>query len=174
MSAIIAKRPDASEYGPYYERYVSLVSGVDIISTLDQQLSDTAALLRDVPEAKSEARYAPGKWSLKEVVGHILDFERIFAYRALRIARGDRTPLPGCDQDNLMKGATFSAYRMSVLAEEFGQVRMANISLFRHLGEEAWERRGVASEVEVSVRALAYIIAGHEAHHVQVIRAKYL
>jgi len=174
MSATNTGRPDPNEYDPYYERYICLVHGQEIISELGQQLSETLALLRSVSEAKAEMRYAPGKWSLKEVGGHVLDFERIFGYRALLIARGELTPLPGCDQDELMRVAEFSRYRLSDLAAEFEQVRRANISFFEHLGEEAWDRRGVASEVEVSVRALAYIMAGHEAHHRRVIREKYL
>ena len=108
------------------------------------------------------------------MVGHVLDFERIFGYRALLIARDEQTPLPGYDQDELMRVAGFSRYRISDLVVEFEQVRRANISFFEHLREEAWDGRGVASEVEVSVRALAYIMAGHEAHHRRVIREKYL
>ena len=174
MSVMYTRKPESGEYDPYYERYICLVPGQEIISELGQQLSDTLVLLRGVSEAKAETRYAPGKWSLKEVVGHVLDFERIFGYRALLIARDEQTPLPGYDQDELMRVAGFSRYRISDLVVEFEQVRRANISFFEHLREEAWDGRGVASEVEVSVRALAYIMAGHEAHHRRVIREKYL
>ncbi|HKC62127.1 MAG TPA: DinB family protein [Pyrinomonadaceae bacterium] len=174
MSTMNIGRPAATEYGSYFERYISLVEGENIVSTLGQQLSDTLSLLHNVSEEQAESRYASGKWSLKEVVGHVLDFERIFGYRALMIARVEGTVLPGCDQDELMRGADFNSYRLSDLAKEFEQVRRANISFFSHLGEEAWRRVGVASELDVSVRALAYIMAGHEAHHVQVIRSKYL
>lgn len=174
MSTTNIGRPAVSEYGAYFERYISLVRGEDIVSTLGQQLSDTLSLLRNISEEQAESRYAPGKWSLKEVVGHVLDFERIFAYRALMIARVAGSVLPGCDQDELMKGTDFHAYKLSDLAKEFEQVRRVNISFFSHLGEEVWGRRGVASEQAVSVRALAYILAGHEAHHVQVIRERYL
>ena len=111
---------------------------------------------------------------MKEAVGQAHDFERIFGYRALMIARVEGSVLPGCDQDELMKGADFSSYRLSDLANEFEQVRRANISFFSHLEEEAWNRMGVASKQDVTVRALAYILAGHEAHHVQVIRERYL
>lgn len=171
---MIIGRPADSEYGAYYGRYISIVQGEDIVSALGQQLSGTLSLLQSISETQAERRYAPDKWSLKEVVGHVLDFERIFGYRALMIARVEGSVLPGCDQDELMKGADFNSYKLADLAEEFAQVRRANISFFTHLSEEAWKRMGVASEQGVTVRALAYILAGHEAHHVQVIRSKYL
>ena len=174
MAAMSGSRPEQHEYGPYYERYVSLVSGADIISRLDQQLSDTLILLSGVPEEQAEQRYAPDKWSLKEVVGHVLDFERIFGYRVLLVARGDGTPLPGCDQDVMMRGAEFGPYRLRELAVEFEQVRRAHICFFRHLSVGAWDRRGVVNGEGASVRALAYIMAGHELHHRRVIREKYL
>ena len=174
MSTMNTGRPSASEYGSYFEKYISLVQGEDIISALGQQLSAMLSLLHNISEEQAESRYAPEKWSLKEVIGHVLDFERIFAYRALMISRVEGTTLPGCDQDELMRGADFNSYKLSDLTKEFEQVRRANISFFSHLGEDALRRMGVASEQDVSVRALAYIMAGHEAHHVQVIRAKYL
>lgn len=174
MSMMNIGRPADSEYGAYYGRYISLVKGEDIVQTLRQQLSDTLSLLQNISEEQAESRYAPGKWSLKEVVGHVLDFERIFGYRALMIARVEGSVLPGCDQDELMRGQGFNSYKLSDLAREFEQVRRANISFFSHLSEEAWQRMGVASEQNVTVRALSYILAGHEAHHVQVIRSKYL
>lgn len=174
MSTMNIGRPAESEYGAYYGRYISLIEGEDIISALGEQLSDFLSLLQNISEEQAESRYAPGKWSLKEVVGHVLDFERIFGYRALMIARVEGSVLPGCDQDELMKGADFGVYQLSDLAREFEQVRRANISFFSHLGEDAWRHMGVASEQAVSTRALAYILAGHEAHHAQVIRAKYL
>lgn len=174
MSAMNIGRPADSEYGAYYGRYISLVEGEDIVQTLGQQLNGTLSLLQNISEEQAENAYAPGKWSLKEVVGHVLDFERIFGYRALMIARVEGSVLPGCDQDELMKGADFQVYQLSDLANEFELVRRANISFFSHLSEDAWNRMGVASEQAVSVRALAYILAGHEAHHAQVIRSKYL
>lgn len=168
-----AARPDASEYAAYYERYVSLVEG-DVLETLERQGAETAALLGGISETAAGARYEPGKWSVKELVGHMIDGERIFAYRALRFARGDATPLPGFDQDPYVAFGNFDARTLRSLAEEFAHVRASTLSLLRSLDTEAWSRRGAASDNEVSVRALAYIIAGHEAHHVSILRDRYL
>jgi hypothetical protein len=174
MTILNIGRPDETEYVPYYGKYVSLVAGVDILSALSSQLPETLALLASVPESQGNFRYAPGKWSIKELVGHILDGERIFAYRALRFARNDKTPVPGFEQDDYIRNASFDAHPLQDLAAEFESVRRATIFLFRHLDADAWMRRGVASESEVSVRALAYMIAGHELHHVGILRDRYL
>lgn len=174
MSTTLSGRPGAGEYLPHYEKYISLVAGDDIVARLEGQLSDTLALLGGVDERQAESRYEPGKWSLKEVVGHVLDYERIFASRAQAFARVGKIAMPGFDQIELMRGTPFDSYRLGELATEFEHARRANVSFFRHLGDEAWGRRGVASDAEVSVRALAYIMAGHELHHMQVIRERYL
>ncbi len=173
-NAPAAVRPSAEEYASFYETYVSLVPDGDVVGTLSRQLDETLALLRNVPAAREDFSYEPGKWSIKEVVGHMTDAERIFSYRALCIARGDKQNLPGMDQDDYMSGATFSTRRLGDLAAEFEYVRRATLSLLRHLSQEAWLRRGTANDYEVSVRALAYILAGHEAHHVNVLRERYL
>jgi len=170
----LTNRPEATEYAPYYGKYVSLVAGDDILAALSDQLSVTLALLGSVPESQAGFRYAAGKWSMKELLGHVIDGERIFAYRALRFARNDRTPLPGFEQDDYIRNASFDACSLAALAAEFESVRRATLFLFRHLDGEAWMRRGVASESEVSVRALAYMIAGHELHHVGILRDRYL
>jgi hypothetical protein len=169
-----AARPSAEEYAPYYEKYVSLVPAGDVVETLERQGAETLALLRGLSEEQAASRYEPGKWSVKEVVGHIIDGERIFAYRALRFARGDRTPLPGFEQDDYVSGGDFDARTLSDLTDEFGHVRRATLALLRPLGEAEWRRTGTASDNEVSVRALAHIIAGHELHHLNVLRARYL
>lgn len=174
MSASAPARPAKDEYAPYYERYTSLVPEGDVVETLSRQLAETLALLGTVPEEKADSRYEPGKWSVKEVVGHIIDAERIFAYRALRFARGDRTPLPGFEQDGYIEAANFGARTLGDLADEFENVRRSTLKLFGNLDADAWLRRGAASDNEVSVRALAYIIAGHERHHVGVLRERYL
>ena len=174
MSVTQAGRPGPDEYAPYFEKYVSLVEGDEIVSRLGGQLSDTLALLRGVTEGQAGSRYEPGKWSVKQVVGHVLDFERIFGFRALLFARGEQSPLPGCDQDVLMTGAAFDDYTLADLAAEFEHARLANVSFFRHLSDEAWARRGVASDAGVSVRALAYVMAGHELHHTRIIGERYL
>ena len=174
MSASAIARPQSTEYQSYYERYVSLVPEGDVIKVLTEQLDETLALLRSIPEDKAGFRYGPDKWSIKELVGHVIDGERIFAYRALRFARGDQTPLPGFEQDDYVLNANFDERPLSELADEFEHVRRANLLMFGRLDEAAWNRRGSASEAEVSVRALAFIIAGHERHHVKVLKEKYL
>ena len=171
---MIATQPAADEYAPYYGKYISLVNGPDPIAALDEQFPATLALLAGLSDAQAEQRYAPGKWSIKEVVGHIMDTERVFAYRALRIGRGDRTPLAGFEQDDYVSNAGFDRRRIADLAAEFADVRRATLALLRGLDQAAWTRRGIANNKEVSVRALAYIIAGHERHHVGILQTRYL
>lgn len=168
----VSARPESNEYGVYYGKYISLVPEGDILVTLETQAPETAALLSR-PDADGDFRYAPGKWSLKESLGHVIDAERVFAYRAMRIARNDKTPLASFEQDDYVKYGPFGHCSLAGLVEEFVTVRKATLSLFRALDEEAWIRRGLASEKEVTVRALAYIIAGHELHHRKIFREKY-
>ena len=166
-------RPEPGEYAPYYDRYISLVPGSDILATLDSQRRDTMTLLCGRDEADGDFRYAPGKWSAKEVLGHVCDTERIFAYRALRIARADQTPTEGFEQDDYVRNGPFAQAPLPELIEDYIAVRRATLTLFRNLDEPAWSRRGVANKNEVSVRALAYIIAGHELHHRRILEEKY-
>jgi len=174
ISPVSVARPEAGEYDPYYERYISLVTGTDILGTLESQRRQMLLLLSGCDEADADFRYAPDKWSVKEVLGHVCDTERIFAYRALRFARADRTPLPGYEQDDYARIANFDARNISDLAADFASVRAATIALLRSFDAEAWQRRGSANDNEVSVRALAHIIAGHELHHVAILRERYL
>ncbi|WP_256758079.1 DinB family protein [Cohnella sp. WQ 127256] len=167
-------RPLQEEYSSYYEQYIGLVPEGDINEILAGFLKTTAELLSDIPEAQGNYRYAPDKWSLKEVIGHINDNERIMGYRLLRIARGDRTPLAGYDQDDLMKGVNFDSCSLSELIEDYISVRRATLTLIRGLSEKAWSRSGIANDNEITARALAYIIAGHELHHLNVIKEKYI
>src|ERR1700684_2275915 len=169
--AIAPPQPD--EYAPYYGRYISLVQGEDILSILDQQRRQTMMLLSCRDEEDGNFRYAPEKWSAKEVLGHLCDTERIFAYRALRISRADATPLEGFEQDDYVRNGPFAQRPVADLVEEFIAVRRATISLLRNLDEAAWMRRGLANKNEVTVRALAYIIAGHELHHRRILVEKY-
>ncbi len=166
-------RPEPGEYAPYYDRYISLVAGTDILGTLDAQRRQTMLLLSGRDESDGGYRYAPDKWSAKEVLGHVCDTERIFAYRALRIARGDETPLAGFEQDDYVTNGPFAAAPMAEIIEDYIAVRRATLTLLRNLSEAAWGRRGVASNNEVSVRALAYMIAGHELHHRRILEDKY-
>jgi uncharacterized damage-inducible protein DinB len=173
-SATAASHPEPGEYAPYYEKYISLIPGNDILATLEDQRRQTLLLLSGRTDADGDLRYAPGKWSVKEVLGHLNDTERIFAYRALRISRGDQTPLAGFEQDDYVRNGPFARRPLEDLIEDYIAVRRATISLFRNLDEAAWTRRGVASENEVTVRALAYMIAGHELHHRRILEEKYL
>ncbi len=168
----ISARPESDEYGAYYGKYISLVPEGDILAALETQAPETAVLLSR-PDVDGDFRYAPGKWSLKESLGHVIDAERVFAYRAMRIARNDKTPLASFEQDDYVKYGPFGHCSLAALVEEFLAVRKATVPLFRALDEAAWTRRGVASEKEVTVRALAYIIAGHELHHRRLFQQKY-
>jgi hypothetical protein len=170
---VVNIRPEAGEYAPYYDKYISLIAGDDILVNLEQQSLETAALLSVGKEAEGDFRYAAGKWSVKEVLGHVIDAERVFAYRALRIARNDQTPIEGFEQDDYVKYGPFGQCSLAALVEEFASVRKATLFLFRNLDDAAWVRRGVANKNEVSVRAIAYIIAGHELHHRRILQEKY-
>jgi len=167
-------RPQPNEYAAFYETYVSLVPGTDILGVLEAQGMLTTQLLGARSEREGNFRYAPDKWTLKEVVGHITDTERIFAYRALRISRNDKTPMEGFEQDDYVKQGGFNDRTLVDLAGEFSQVRGATLALFLGFGGDAWQRRGVANKNEVTVRALAFIIAGHELHHRRILEEKYL
>ncbi|HJQ12884.1 MAG TPA: DinB family protein [Gemmatimonadaceae bacterium] len=169
-----AIRPAADEYLAYYSRYIDRVPGGDVVSMLAQQIGETLALVRGLPESVAGYRYAPDKWSVNELVGHVIDTERIMGIRALRFARGDATPLPGFEQDDYVRGSAANAFPLLELAAELQAVRQSTVYFFRHLDEEAWSRRGTANNAEVSVRALAYIIAGHELHHREILRTRYL
>ena len=166
--------PQPGEYAPYYGMYISLVQTGDILAALDDQRRQTLLLLSGRTEADGDIRYAPGKWSVKEVLGHINDTERIMSYRALRIARGDQTPIEGFEQDDYVRNGPFNKRPLSEFIEDYIAVRRATLTLFRNLDEPAWARRGVANKNEITVRALAYVIAGHELHHRKMLEEKYL
>jgi hypothetical protein len=167
------KRPEATEYAEYYGNYISKVPGTDVLGTLESQRVQMLQLFAGRTERDGSFRYAPGKWTVKETLGHITDTERIFAYRALRIGRGDQTRLPGFEQDDFVRNGGFAARTLADLAEEFGAVRNASIALFRSFDEGTWSKRGVASEKEVTVRALGFITAGHQIHHRMILEERY-
>ena len=168
------ERPFPDEYAQFYGRYIIRITEGDALPVLEEQGAGTQTLLRGVSESRGDFRYAPGKWSIREVIGHLLDTERIFAYRALRFARNDRTPLPGFEQDDFVRYGGFGHRPLAELLAELSAVRGATVALFGGLSEEALLRRGVANDVELSVRAVAFIIAGHERHHVDILRSRYL
>ncbi|MBA3554882.1 MAG: DinB family protein [Gemmatimonadales bacterium] len=168
-------RPAADEYSTFVADYVGrIMDGEDILEVLAEQLDEVRGRLGRIDEARGEFRYAAGKWSIKEIVGHLSDAERIFAYRALRIARGDATPLPGFDENAYAPEVRADERTLADLTAEWSDVRRATLALFDHLPERAWERRGIASDKPVSVRALAYVVAGHVRHHLQVLEERYL
>jgi uncharacterized damage-inducible protein DinB len=145
----------------------------DVLSAIEQQSSATQKLLSSLDESRAAFRYETGKWSVKEVVGHMVDAERIMGWRALAIARGETQPLPGFEEDDYVRNAKFDDWRLGDLAEAYALGRRANIVFFRNLPEEAWDRRGTANGSPVTVRALAWIIVGHERHHLNVLRERY-
>ena len=168
------QRPDQSEYAPYYQQYIKDVPQIDILEYLKQQLDETVKLFSGVSEEKASFRYAPDKWSVKEVLGHILDSERIFAYRALCISRDEKNSLPGFDQNIYTANANFDKLKLTDIVEEFVALRKSNLKMFGNFSEEMWTRKGTANKNEVTVRAVAYILAGHALHHINVVREQYL
>lgn len=167
-------RPADTDYASPYAGYVARVPEDDILSAIERQSSETQKLLASIDDSRAAFRYADAKWSVKDVVGHFVDTERIMGYRALAIARGETQSLPGFDENEYVRNAQFDAWRIGDLSEEYALVRRTNIVFFRNLAAEAWDRRGVASGHPVTVRALAYIIVGHERHHLNVLKERYL
>ncbi len=167
-------RPKPADYASFYEKYVALVPQGDLLATLELQASQWKSMLAGLSPSQSEFRYEPAKWSIKEVVGHVTDTERIFSYRALRIARGDKTPLSGFEQDDYIKEGNYAARTLADLSEEFATVRASTLSLLRSLSADAWTRRGNANQKEVTVCALGFITAGHVEHHRLILEQRYL
>ena len=166
-------RPDASEYAPFYAGYVARVSEDDILAVLAAQADEIGALARSLPEAKQSYRYAEGKWTIGEVLSHLTDGERVFGYRAFCFSRGEQAALPGFDENQYVSASRAGDVPLVALAREFAAVRESNLAFLRRLGDEAWTRTGSASGKPVSVRALAWIMAGHPRHHLAVLRERY-
>ena len=169
-----ATRPQPNEHSPYYGTYIARVPDGDIVDTLAREADGVLPLVRALPEALGGKRYAEGKWSIREVLGHLADTERVFAYRAMRFARNDETELPGFDENAFVANGTFDSRTLASLCDEFAAVRAATIHLFRSFTPEEWIRQGTANRARMSVRALAWIAAGHELHHVGVLKSRYL
>ena len=170
---MVTGRPDASEFAPFYAGYVTRVPEQDILEVLLAQADEIGALARSLPEAKQSYRYAEGKWSVGEVLSHLIDGERVFGYRAFCFSRGEQAALPGFDENQYVSAARAGDVPLVALAREFGAVRESNLGFLRRLGDEAWTRTGTASGKPVSVRALAWIMAGHPRHHLAVLRERY-
>lgn len=170
---IKVKRPTKNDYAPFYDGYINNVNG-DVISVLEKQLLTTNVFLNSISEEKSNFRYAEGKWSIKELVGHLIDTERVMAFRALSISRGEKQSLPGFDENEYIKSSNYSDRKFSDLVDELRLVREANLSMFKNFSEEMLNKRGVANNTRVTVLAILFIIAGHEAHHIKILKERYL
>jgi hypothetical protein len=165
-------RPQPDEYAPYYGKYVALVPEEKILPVMETTLTETLALLRDVSDQDASVIQPPYTWSIKQVVGHLTDTERVFGYRALRFARGDRTPLPGFDETLYARSGAFDRHPLDVLTAELDLVRHSHIAFFDNLARDDWTRTGTANGNEISVRALAFIIVGHHRHHHAIVRGR--
>lgn len=174
MPATYQLRPTSDEYRGFNPAYVDHVPDGDIIFHLTTQLDETLRLLTPLTEEQASQPYAPGKWSIKQVVGHLIDTERVFVYRALCISRGDATPLPGFDQDDYVDAANFDDRPLPDLLDEWQAVRAASVPFFRRLTPGMMERLGTVNNFTVSVRAFAYLVAGHELHHRHILAERYL
>ena len=166
-------RPSAAEFASFYAGYVSLVPEADIMRVLEGQADDVRLQTRAFIPKREEFRYAPGKWSVREVLGHVTDAERVFGFRAFCFSRGDENALPSFEQDDYVARAGFDRCSLADLVKEFAQLREANLTVLRRLDDAAWRRMGTASGKPVSVRALAYIMAGHVRHHLHVLSTRY-
>ena len=166
------ERPSPGEYAPYYGKYVDLVSEDDALEALQSQFDAVLPFLRSIPEAQANIVHAPYAWTIKQVISHLIDGERIFAYRALRFARGDSTALPGFDENEYAKTAMVDRLKIGDLVKEFESVRRATLTMLANFPDEAWLRTGVANNNSISVRGLAWVIAGHVTHHINIIRKR--
>ncbi len=170
----VTVRPSEHEYASFYARYVSRVPETNVLAALGSQIADTVRLLRSIPEERAAYRYAPEKWSIRQIAGHLGDVERVFGYRALTFSRGDSVELPGFDEVPYVENAAFDDAPLSELVDTLEHLRRANLLMFRHLPESHWDRSGIASGNRVTVRALAYVLVGHERHHMAVLKERYL
>ncbi len=170
----IIEKPQTGEYAPYFGRYISLVPEGDLLATLETQGTRTLSVLRGLSESDGDFCYEPGKWSIKQMVGHMNDTERVFAYRLLCAARNDRSPLPSFEQDGYVQFGGFAGRTLANLVEELAAIRKTTLCLLRGLEDSAWTRQGIVNQLEVSVRAIGYMIAGHELHHQGILRERYL
>jgi hypothetical protein len=170
---MLAPRPKTGDHAPAYSSYVALVPDGEILRTLEQQSRETAELLRRVDEQRSLHRYAEGKWSIREVIGHVSDAERVWCYRALTFARADATPLPGFDENLWAAASNAHSRPFPQIVQELAAVRVATLALFGGFSDAEWSRSGSANNNHITVPALAWVIAGHERHHVKILRERY-
>ena len=166
--------PDKTEYAEYYTHYVSLVKDADVVSAMQKQLENLTAIFSQITDEHGLYTYAKGKWTITELLGHLIDGERVFAYRAFRFSRADETPLPGYDQDPYIENANYNSIKIADLLAEFSLLRQSNILFFKNLDAEMWDKTGIANDNPITVRALAFIMVGHVEHHVKILKDKYL
>jgi len=167
-------KPEPGEHDPYYSTYVDRLEGEDLMAELELQVSELTELCGGLSEAEGEYRYEAGKWSIKEVLGHLIDTERVFAFRALWFARGETAALPGFDQDEFVRETEFDRRSLASLLAEFGDVRRSNLDLLSSFRDKDWQRSGISNDAGLSVRAIGYILAGHVIHHIEILRERYL
>ena len=167
------EKPNESEYAPFYAGYIAKIPAESLLEILDRQSGQLRDLASAATPEQQRFRYAPGKWSVREVVGHLIDGERVFGYRAFRISRGDQTPLPGFDENQYVAASGYDQRDLAAIVDEFALVRAANLVLLKGLSEDDWRRTGTANNHPISVRALAFIMAGHVEHHVGILRDRY-
>lgn len=168
------RRPESTEYAKFYAGYVSLVPETDVMTALQDQVFDFETLLADISDEQGDYAYAENKWTIRELLGHMIDGERVFSYRAFRISRSDETPLASFEENAYVANSNFKNRTLRDLVEEFSCLRNANVLMFQNMDETAWSRIGTASDAKVSVRALAYIMVGHVRHHLHILRERYL
>lgn len=166
-------RPAKSDYAEYYQKYIDLIDGEDIIHILVKLNNEVSDVFNSFPQSKGDYSYAEGKWTVKEVIGHMMDTDRIFAYRALSIARGERQPLPSFDQDEYVRKGKFNLRNLADLTYEYRLIRESNILMFKGFDQSVYSNRGVAAGNEVTVLALMWMIAGHQKHHLKILKERY-
>lgn len=168
------QRPNVTEYAPYYQRYIDLVTTDDIFSFFKQQADEIVTLFTNLSEDQASFRYAEGKWTIKEVLAHIVDSERIFGYRVLAISRGEKNPLPGFAENDYVRNGKYENRSLKSLLAEYSHLSLANLELFKSLDEEMLSQKGTASGKEVTARAILFVTIGHEKHHLEIIKSRYL
>ncbi len=168
------QKPNVTEYAPYYQRYIDLITTDDIFSFFKQQTEEIVALFTNLSEEQASFRYAEGKWTIKELLAHIVDSERIFGYRVLAISRGEKNPLPGFAENEYVKNGKYENRSLQSFLSEYSYLSSANLELFKSLDEEMHAQKGTASGKEVTARAILFVTIGHEKHHLEIIKSRYL
>ena len=173
MTKAVIGRPATGEFPSYFEKYISQVPEEDIIGVLRAQANEISALVRGIPEERADYRYAPDKWTVREVLGHLADTERVMSYRATCLARGEQNELPGFDENEYVRTANFDRWTLSDLGTQLENLRRANVAILEHLDSADWERSGIVNQNPINVRAIAFVMAGHVRHHMKILKERY-